>query len=142
MRRLLPLILLLPSCLPTDGTRMRPKPSVVVDVSERRMFVDGTPYRASTARRGTGNVPGSKKTPIGTFVVVDKWTWGDPDYHGRISGPKLHLAGADCPASRRIYVHKGKTSGNYSLGCVHLSERDMHDVFAKVPVGSRVEIRP
>ena len=137
MRRLLPLLLLLlPSCHHHNTA-----PEIVVDVSEKRMWVDGTAYKATTARRGVGNVPGSRKTPLGTMVVIDKWAPGDPRYHGRIKGYKLHLGGRDCPPSRRVYAHAGSTSGNWSQGCVHLSEEDMREVYERVPVGTKVLIQ-
>ena len=132
------MLLLLPSCHHNTASRA---PEIVVDVSEKRMWVDGTAYKATTARRGVGNVPGSRKTPLGTMVVIDKWAPGDPRYHGRINGYKLHLGGRDCPASRRVYVHAGRTTGNWSQGCVHLSEEDIAAVFDKVPVGTKVLIQ-
>ena len=140
MRRLLPLLLLLPSCHHNTASRT---PEIVVDVSEKRMWVDGTTYKATTARRGVGNVPGSRKTPLGREIfVIDKWAPGDPRYHGKIKGYKLHLGGRDCPPSRRVYAHVGRTSNNWSQGCIHLSEEDMREVYERVPVGARFVIQP
>ena len=114
----------------------------VVDVSEQRLTLGDSIYRVSTAGRGTGNVPGSKKTPLGNLTVINKWAPGDRDYHGRIRGYKLHLAGDNCPASRRIYIHQGRTDKATSLGCVRLSHEDVEELFYLLPVGSRIVIKP
>jgi lipoprotein-anchoring transpeptidase ErfK/SrfK len=135
MKRLI-LLAALQSCAP------HPAPEIVISVSEQSMRLGAITYSVGTSSHGTGNAPGSHKTPLGEMAVVQKWDADAADYHGRVRGKKLWLAGADCPAERRIYIHAGRTGRPSSIGCVHLSDADLAEVFEAVDVGAAVRIVP
>lgn len=123
------------------------KPSLVVDVSKQVLEVrvgrTQKTLQCSTAWRGTGQTIGSKKTPLGNMVIVDKIASNDPKYRGRVKGDKLWIGGDYCPKDRCIYIHQSyKPVGTpRSNGCVHLKPNEMDWLFDQIPVGTPIEIR-
>lgn len=41
-----------------------------------------------------------------------------------------------------IFVHGGGTATDWTAGCIALADEDIEDLFARVPVGARVTVRP
>lgn len=124
-------------------------------------------YRISTSRFGTGDSFGSYKTPIGQFRVCEKV--GESLVSGTVIRHRVatsevlpvNAAGRDPivtrviwlegleeqnrnAKSRGIYIH-GTTEEKWigkpvSWGCVRMRSRDVVEMFAHVPVGTRVAI--
>lgn len=116
-----------------------PDPQIDIYLGKETLHVRGKTYRCGYSRYGIGNTPGSKKTPVGVMQVVKKMPMGDPHYHGRVHGDKMWLAGDSCPASRCIYIHTGEL-GTSSIGCIHLSQEDIREVYRISDVGTKVNI--
>jgi lipoprotein-anchoring transpeptidase ErfK/SrfK len=124
-------------------------------------------YRISTSRFGIGDSHGSYKTPLGQFRVCDKV--GESLVSGTVIRHRVatsevlpvNAAGRDPivtrviwlegleeqnrnAKSRGIYIH-GTTEEKWigkpvSWGCVRMRSRDVVEMFAHVPVGTRVAI--
>ena len=124
-------------------------------------------YPVSTSKFGLGDAPSSYATPLGMLEVAAKIGDGAPlgtvfkNQHptGEILPPNapgrdpivtriLHLRGLEsgnCRAfDRGIYIHGTTEEFNIgrpaSYGCIRMRSRDVIQVFAEVPVGTRVEI--
>jgi len=123
-------------------------------------------YAISTSRCGLGSEPGSYRTPTGSFRVAEKIGDGAPPGEvfisreptgtiGQEGDPKDHvqtrilwLAGLD-PGNantydRYVYIHGTNAESQLgtpaSSGCVRMSNEDVIDLYAQVPVGVAVEI--
>ncbi|MBL9176474.1 MAG: L,D-transpeptidase [Verrucomicrobiaceae bacterium] len=180
LRMVLPL---LAACLASCGHRTPPVAEVrkalipthqrlVVSVAEQMMvtFDREQPrrmYRVSTSRFGTGDKPGTYKTPLGRMQIVDVVGEGLPagaklkariptgevvpaDAPGRdpIVTRVLRLQGMERRNSRAferlIYIHgtpeeaKLKTAASY--GCVRMGSADIISLCRWVRPGARVDI--
>ncbi len=125
-------------------------------------------YVISTSRFGLGSQPGSNQTPVGRFRIADMLGDGAPegeifvsreptgrfgsetDDHDHVQTRILWLEGLD-PGNantheRYIYIHgtnaESKLGTPASMGCVRMANADIIDLFAKVPLGSPVQIEP
>ncbi|HEY3898276.1 MAG TPA: L,D-transpeptidase [Chthoniobacter sp.] len=124
-------------------------------------------YPVSTSKFGLGDAPSSYATPLGMLEVAAKIGDGAPlgavfkcqHFTGEILPPNapgrdpivtriLHLRGLEagnCRAfDRGIYIHGTTEEFNIgrpaSYGCIRMRSRDVVQVFAEAPVGTRVEI--
>ena len=147
---------------------------MVVSVADQRLVVfdpDGEPiesYPVSTSKFGLGDVPGSKKTPIGTMVVREKVGEGaqpgtvfkgrqptgeiiKPNAPGRdpIVSRILWLGGAgketENAYSRYIYIHGTAAESSLgepaSYGCIRMRSADVIELYDQVGVGSTVCVK-
>jgi hypothetical protein len=124
-------------------------------------------YPVSTSKFGLGDAPASYATPLGRLEVAAKIGEGAPlgavfrNQHltGEILPPNapgrdpivtriLHLRGLEAGNARAfdrgIYIHGTTEEFNIgrpaSYGCIRMKSRDVIQVFATVPVGTKVEI--
>jgi lipoprotein-anchoring transpeptidase ErfK/SrfK len=123
-------------------------------------------YPVSTSRFGTGFLEGSFQTPTGRFVVAEKVGEGAPSgavFRSREATGDIHAGGGEEDAvltrilwlsgldpenqntrDRFIYIHgtnrEDLIGQPVSHGCVRMSNADVVDLFAAVPVGTTVEI--
>lgn len=115
------------------------EPSLKVDISEQRLYVNhpkaqfSTPI--STAKRGIGGKPGSNKTPLGKLVVQNHKI-------GRY-GPTVELHGRSIDGyeqrGRYIQIHKGCIKSG-SRGCVRTSASVSNWIYRNVAAGTPIEI--
>ncbi len=124
-------------------------------------------YTISTSRFGPGTEPGSNKTPTGNFRIAEKHGYGQPlgmvfvsrvatgrygaerDDHDHVQTRILWLEGLDAENantfSRYIYIHgtnaESRLGAPASFGCVRMANSEVLDLFERVPVGTRVEIK-
>ena len=145
---------------------------VIVSVSDQKMLLvrDGAPvktYRISTSKFGTGDKPGSNRTPLGHLRVAKKI--GDSAPNGavfksrRLTGEVIR---PNCPGRdpivtrilwlngledrnrnayrRTIYIHgtpEEKRLGHpASYGCIRMASRDIVDLYNRVGYGADVFI--
>jgi lipoprotein-anchoring transpeptidase ErfK/SrfK len=167
----LPLVILLSNC---KSLVPSPANTMVVSVADQRLVVfdpDGEPvesYPVSTSKFGLGDVPGSKKTPIGTMVVREKVGEGAqpgtvfkgrrptgevirPNAPGRdpIVSRILWLGGADKSTKnayeRYIYIHGTAAESSLgkpaSYGCIRMRSADVIELYDQVGVGSTVCVK-
>ena len=126
-------------------------------------------YDVSTSKFGLGDLPGSRRTPLGTFEVAKKIGRGAPPgmrFKDRkatgeivpVNAPGRDpivtrilwlrgLEGRNRNAYRRtIYIHgtpEERLIGHpASYGCVRMRSRDIIALFNTIGVGARVEIDP
>ena len=150
------------------------KKRIVVSVAAQRMVLtdDGEfvkSYPVSTSKFGTGDRPGSKKTPMGTMRVAKKIGGGSragtvfksrektgevlrANAPGRdpIVTRILWLEGTqrwNRNAYRRyIYIHgtpeERKIGSRASYGCIRMKSRDVIDLYKRVPRGTPVVVLP
>ncbi len=150
------------------------KKRIVVSVAAQRMVLtdDGDfvkSYPVSTSKFGTGDRPGSKKTPLGTMRIVDKIGGGSrsgtvfksrkktgevlkPNSPGRdpIVSRILWLEGTqrwNRNAYRRyIYIHgtpeEYKIGRQASYGCIRMKSNDVIDLYRRVRKGTPVVVMP
>ncbi len=126
-------------------------------------------YPVSTSKFGLGDRPGSCATPLGRMVITNKIGSGAPAgmvFKGRqptgqvvkseistgdrITSRILRLAGRENGNSRAygrcIYIH-GTTAESAigtpaSYGCIRMKNRDIIDLFDKIPAGTAVTVVP
>jgi L,D-transpeptidase YbiS len=124
----------------------------------------------STSKWGLGSKPGSNQTPVGRLRVFEKHGAGSPlgtifrsrqpvgrwNPHGRvlpddlITSRILWLEGREKhnrnTRSRFIYLHgtnqEHLLGTPHSHGCIRLANRDIIELFDRVPVGTEVVIDP
>ncbi len=145
---------------------------VLVDVAKQRLQVLGRgkqlqSYRVSTAKRGTGELSESGKTPRGWFWVCDKIGHNeDPNtvFRGRkpighfsayqdvsdpILGRILWLSGLQHAnretRQRYIYIHGSAQTEGFgttpqSEGCVRMDRRDVVTLYNQVALGCWVYV--
>lgn len=126
-------------------------------------------YPISTAAKGVGSQPGSLRTPTGRFRVCGKigddaphgaifrerqhagqWQCGNPCMDDLVLSRILLLEGLDPhnanTLSRHIYIHgtnrEDLIGTPASHGCLRLTNADMIDLYARVPVGAELIIHP
>lgn len=125
-------------------------------------------YACSTSQFGLGFEPGSNKTPTGRFRVAEKHGDDAPagmilksrqptgefgredDPHDNVQTRILWLAGLDAENAntfdRFIYIHGTNAESRLGVpaseGCVRMSNGDVIDLYARVPVGTEVVIDP
>ncbi len=123
-------------------------------------------YVTSTSRFGPGTEPGSNKTPTGRFRVAEKVGDGavpgeifiarvptgkigqESDEKDHVQTRILWLDGLDADNAnthdRYIYIHgtnaESRLGTPASYGCVRMGNKDIIDLYARVPVGAAVEI--
>jgi lipoprotein-anchoring transpeptidase ErfK/SrfK len=153
---------------PAHGLRHR----IIVRVATQQLCLrraDGVvlrTYNISTSQFGEGSSPGSRKTPLGHFIIKDKI--GDSAalgeiFHSRVATGRfgkdgdpsdfvetriMWLSGLDRVNAnthdRYIYIHgtnsESKLGKRASFGCVRMSNKDVVDLFNRVPVGTLVDI--
>jgi L,D-transpeptidase YbiS len=124
-------------------------------------------YIISTSKFGLGSEPGSFRTPLGRFLVAEKIGHGAPlgavfksrQPTGEVAEPGgeedliltriLWLDGLDADnantKSRYVYFHgtnqEALLGTPASHGCVRMANRDIAELFEKIPEGTLVEIR-
>lgn len=145
---------------------------LLVDVTKQQLQVlEGGKrllhYRVSTAKRGTGELPESGKTPRGWFWICEKIGQDeDPNmvFRGRkpvghfsahqeltdpILGRILWLSGLQHAnrdtRERYIYIHGSAQTEGFGItpqseGCVRMDRRDVVDLYSQVAVGYWVYI--
>ena len=123
-------------------------------------------FVCSTSAYGLGFEPGSNKTPTGQFRVAEKHGDGAPagmifksrqptgefgregDETDHVQTRILWLEGLDPENAntkeRYIYIHgtnsESKLGTPASHGCVRMANEDIIDLYAMVPVGTKVAI--
>lgn len=126
----------------------------------------GKTYVISTSRFGLGTIPGSFCTPLGRFVVSEKFGHGAPlgaifksrEATGEISPQGgdddlvltriFWLDGLDADnantKARYIYIHgtnqEARLGSPASHGCVRMANTDIAELFEEIPEGTLVEI--
>ena len=134
---------------------------VLVDKSERvlTLFADGKPYRNYSglqfgdAPAGHKQFQGDERTPEGRYVI----DYGNPESAYYLS---LHISypnaddAAFAAARRRspggaIFIHgqpnwltSGRLEGDWTDGCIALSNDEIAELWELVPDGTPIEIRP
>jgi murein L,D-transpeptidase YafK len=133
---------------------------VLVDKSERTLtlFAAGQPYRRYSgiqlgAPEGPKRFEGDRRTPEGRYVL----DYGNPDSAYYLS---LHISypnDADRARAARlgrspggaIFIHgqpnwlaSGRIPGDWTDGCIALSNAEIEDLWQSVPDGTPIEIRP
>ena len=148
------------------------KPRIEVSISAQSLALfDGyqllRTWPCSTSKFGIGFEEGSNKTPLGGFVVVEKfgeeaepgtifkarkpvghWNPGDPAEEDLILTRILRLRGIEKRNAntfdRYIYIHgtneERRMGRKGSHGCVRMRNRDIMDLFDTVPEGTPVWI--
>ena len=134
---------------------------VLVDKSDRvlTLFADGKPYRNYTGLQ-LGDAPGGHKqfqgderTPEGRYVI----DYGNPQSsyylslhisypnaddrafaaaHGRSPGGAIFIHG------QPNWLESGRLPGDWTDGCIALSNREIEELWDLVPDGTPIEIRP
>lgn len=148
------------------------KNKVLISVRDQKMVVlnEGRPiksYRISTSKFGLGDIPGSKRTPVGTMRIARKIGEGAPSgavfkrrqRTGEVLRP--NAPGRDPIVSRILWL-KGTQTGNRnafrryiyihgtpeertlgrpaSFGCIRMKSRDVIDLYRRIGVGSEVKV--
>jgi murein L,D-transpeptidase YafK len=149
---------------PAVAQAVRPLPTadfVLVDKSERvlTLFAEGRPYRNYTglqfgaAPEGHKQFEGDERTPEGRYTI----DYGNPDSSYWLS---LHISypneadRAYAEARGRspggaIFIHGqpnwlalGRLPGDWTDGCIALSNAEIEELWGLVPDGTPIEIRP
>lgn len=124
-------------------------------------------WPCSTSKFGIGFEEGSNKTPLGGFVVAEKfgeeaesgtifkarkpvghWSPGDPTEEDLILTRILRLRGLEKRNAntfdRYIYIHgtneEHRMGRKGSHGCIRMANRDIMELFDRVPEGTTVWI--
>lgn len=144
-----------------SGPLTGPVDRILIDKSDRRMtvFRGGKPVRAyhvalGFAPEGDKKIEGDGKTPEGVFRVDLRKA--NSNYHlalrldyPRMDQVALARAGGFDPGGD-IYIHgqpNGRPDGevlpgDWTAGCIALSDAEMTELFAAVRLGTEVEIQP
>lgn len=124
-------------------------------------------YPISTSRYGLGVEPGSYRTPLGRFRIAEKIGAGAPEgavFRSRLPTGEIACQGGEEDLiltrilwldgldpenanthDRYVYIHG--TNQEWLLGtpashgCVRMANRDIIDLFGRIPEGAPVEIR-
>lgn len=156
------LILLLagPASVPGEPDRP-PADFVLVDKSERTLtlFADGRAYRRYTGLQlgsapvGPKRFEGDGRTPEGRYTIdygnpgsayflslhISYPNAEDRDFatrHGRSPGGDIFIHG------QPNWLPAGRLSGDWTDGCIALSNTEMEELWRLVPDGTPIEIRP
>jgi lipoprotein-anchoring transpeptidase ErfK/SrfK len=133
--------------IPVDAVRVVREPwEIVVDRSSHRLTLLRGGRVVDRFSVATGR-PGSP-TPVGRFAVTDRLTAPAGSPYGccilALSGRQTRLppgwSGGD-----RLALHgttDGVVGGGYSSGCVRIREPDLRRLMRRIPVGTRVTVRP
>ena len=139
-------------------------PSQTLDLTDGGALIRR--YAVSTSRFGLGTEPGSNQTPTGHFRIAEKIgdgavpgeifisreptgrTGAETDDHDHVQSRILWLDGLDAAnantRARYIYIHgtnaESRLGTPASFGCVRMGNEDIIDLFARVTVGTAVEI--
>lgn len=112
-------------------------------------------YRVALGKApvGTKECQGDNRTPEGFYTVAGRKA--DSDFHRalRLSYPSAHdIARAralGCDPGGDIMIHGLKTDvgpehlrSDWTRGCVAVTNQEIEEIWARVPDGARVEIRP
>ncbi len=144
---------------------------ISIDDQQLRLVRDGSiqrNYRISTAAKGVGSQPGSHRTPVGRFHIVEKigagaeprtifrsrrpvgvWDGADSS-QDLVLSRILWLGGLDqenaSTRDRFIYIHgtnhEERLGTPCSQGCVRMSNSDVIELFELTSPGTPVEILP
>jgi hypothetical protein len=165
-------VLFLSSCGSSSYFGRDTRNKMIVSVSDQKMLLvrDGEPvktYKVSTSKFGTGDKPGSHRTPLGHLQVAKKIGCNAPSGSvfksrrrtGEILPPNspgrdpivtriLWLKGLEDrnhnSYRRTIYIHgtpEEKRLGHpASYGCIRMSSRDVVDLYERVGHGADVFI--
>jgi lipoprotein-anchoring transpeptidase ErfK/SrfK len=126
---------------------------LVVDLSDRRVYVYGTDQVIASYPTGVGKK--GWETPIGSFKVMHKQL--HPAWRHPITG-KVFPAGPDSPLGERwigfmsVSADKGEigfhgtpdetlVGGSVSHGCLRMRNADVRMLFEQVKMGTPVEVR-
>lgn len=140
---------------------------ITISVPKQTLTVDRQTFKVSTSRFGTGDRPGSFRTPTGLFRVTEKIgakaKEGAVFRHRKLTGEVvkpnapgrtsivtriIRIAGLEKTnrntEKRGVYIHgtprEDKLGRPHSIGCVIMSSKDIIKVFNKVVVGTTVRI--
>lgn len=123
-------------------------------------------YPISTSRFGIGFKEGSFQTPTGNFQISEKFGDDLPEFSilkGRVPTGEIATAGGEedhvltrilwlegldeenaNTKQRYIYIHgtnqENEIGHPASHGCVRMSNRDITELYERVPAGTKVEI--
>jgi L,D-transpeptidase YbiS len=87
--------------------------------------------RISTGRKGVGEVNGSEQTPRGWHQIRAKIGAGKPENTVFVARRYIYIHG--CPDEDPMGIPS-------SHGCVKMRNRELIELFDRVPVGTRVHI--
>lgn len=157
MKKLILFCCLLSSC----GTVTSNK--VIVSVKEQKVKIGAKVYKCSTSKFGLGSQPGSNKTPLGKFQIVEKIGEGMPVNTGfKARQPVKRVTGRDGIISRVVVLdglepsnantkrrlvylhgtpHVEDLGRPASYGCVRMHPFDIAELCKYVVPGTEVEIR-
>jgi murein L,D-transpeptidase YafK len=156
-----PLLLLAVSATAQDSERPPLADFVLVDKSDRTLtlFAQGQVYRRydgvqlGGAPHGPKRVEGDRRTPEGRYSI----DYGNPASAYYLS---LHIsypnaadsaqaASAGYSPGGEIFIHgqpnwleSGRMTGDWTDGCIALSNAEMEELWRLVPDGTPIEIRP
>lgn len=132
-----------------------PDVAVVIDKSENKLYLYEDGKVVKTYPVATGKSP--SVTPVGTFKVVFKtWypSWTNPETGETIPGgsPRNPLGsrwiglGVGDTKGRVYGIHgtnrPSSIGGHITLGCVRMYNKDVEELYGKLPLGTDVTIRP
>lgn len=150
-----------PSALPSRPAAPTQADFVLVDKSDRTLtlYVDGRPFKTyrglqfGGAPMGHKHFEGDERTPQGRYWI---------DYRNPASAYhlSLHISypnAADAAYARgrgrspggEIFIHgqpnwltSGRLSGDWTDGCIALSDAQIEELWSAIPDGTPIEIRP
>lgn len=120
--------------------------NIALLLSSHDLIVDGFKYP----------IAASKKTPLGDFVVLEKWM--NPYWR---KGDSVYLPSKDSPVGEYLIIladaysfkktpysihswpstiNKGFSRGNHTTGCIRLRREDMKEAYFRIELGAKVRI--
>jgi murein L,D-transpeptidase YafK len=163
MRAAVPLVLSLfvgPASL-AAAVPLPPADFVLVDKSDRvlTLFAGGKPYRnyrglqLGDAPEGPKRLEGDERTPEGRYTI----DYGNPDSAYHLSLHISYPSAGDRAAAEaegrspggEIFLHgqpnwlpAGRLPGDWTDGCIALTDAEIEELWQLVPDGTPIEIRP
>lgn len=150
----------LASATVTDtGTVVGDADLVVVMKSERELYlyrngliIGQYPIALGLNPIGTKQMRGDDKTPIGAYTL--DWRNPNSDFHRSIhisypdASDREHAAALGVPAGNNIMIHgqpdydNRPRTGDWTHGCIAVSNRAINQIWARVPDGTPIHIYP
>ena len=132
---------------------------VVVDKSDRRLTLYARGKAIGRYRVALGDVPeghktaaGDERTPEGLYAIDRRNPRSDFYLSIGISYPNasdmVRAAAAGADPGGDIFIHgqpngyAGQLSHDWTDGCIAVSNREIHEIWTRVPTGTPVAIRP
>jgi murein L,D-transpeptidase YafK len=154
-------LLLATSAAAQDSARLPVADFVLIDKSERTLtlFAEGQPFRHYTglqlggAPEGPKRFEGDRRTPEGRYSI----DYGNPDSAYYLSLHISYPSASDRDFAARsgrspggaIFIHgqpdgltSGRVPGDWTDGCIALSNAEIEELWQQVPDGTPIEIRP